>query len=206
EAKRKLEEKKKLEAKRKLEEKKKLEAKRKLEEKKKLEAKRKLEEKKKLEAKRQLEAKKKLEAKRQLEAKKKQDYDALAAAISKMAASKKNVAPAPTTIPGPAVPTANAVPSRWAVDQWALQVQQMVRSHWRKPTGIKNEDQLSVKVRVRVTPDGFVTQPKIIHSSGSSAYDGSVLRAISNTREPIPYPRNCQRCREPLFTFRSMEQ
>lgn len=75
-----------------------------------------------------------------------------------------------------------------SLGKYGLLVQSAYDRQWRQPNGISNRD-LTVKVKVVVAKDGSIQSAKISQSSGISAMDQSIERAIQMVQrisEPPP--------------------
>ncbi|PJC70653.1 MAG: TonB C-terminal domain-containing protein, partial [Zetaproteobacteria bacterium CG_4_8_14_3_um_filter_59_5] len=61
------------------------------------------------------------------------------------------------------------------LNRYIALIQDAVQRHWKVPTAGKVQDPL---VEMILNPDGSVNRVNILESSGNSAFDASLLRAI----------------------------
>ncbi len=66
-------------------------------------------------------------------------------------------------------------------------IKRHIEKNWYRPPGVKNLDQLSVHLEVRLNRDGTLDDLKVIKSSGQAFFDNSLLRAVRKS-VPLPIP------------------
>ena len=74
-----------------------------------------------------------------------------------------------------------------AFNEYVAQIQDKVQRQWLRPQGASKG--LSCKVRVRQIPGGEVVEVRVVQSSGNTAFDQSVERAVLKA-SPLPRPRD----------------
>lgn len=89
-----------------------------------------------------------------------------------------------------------------AIAVWQGKIQSKIYDNWNKPSGLRNEKNLAVTVLVQVAPDGTLENPRVRRTSGHTAFDYSVLRAIQKTATVERSPKGCRECQELEITFR----
>ncbi len=71
-------------------------------------------------------------------------------------------------------------------DLYAIAVQNLVKKNWRFPQ-MATRDELVTRVRIVLSPDGAILDASVVTSSGRPDFDGSALRAVSDTKQ-LPKP------------------
>ena len=71
-----------------------------------------------------------------------------------------------------------------ALSEWAALVQQKVRRNWQRQPNLPRD--LTARVQINMLPTGDIANVRIVQSSGNSAFDDSVDKAI---RKSSPLPR-----------------
>ncbi len=88
------------------------------------------------------------------------------------------------------------------VSQYVEIIKQKVMRNWLRPSDSRSG--LSCEVRVRLIPGGEVVEVQIVRSSGDSAFDASVEKAVLKS-SPLPLPEDpalFERFRELKFIFK----
>ena len=78
-----------------------------------------------------------------------------------------------------------------AGDEYATAIHEAVRKHWSTPTGFVSDSELatlSAEVRVSISADGVLGNPKVIKPSGNQYFDDSCVEAIKATSRVPPPP------------------
>lgn len=73
------------------------------------------------------------------------------------------------------------------IDKYKALIRQAISAHWFLPPN--TDKRLYAVLLVRVVPGGAVLDVQIVKSSGSSAFDHSIMTAVYNT-SPLPVPSN----------------
>jgi TonB family protein len=77
-------------------------------------------------------------------------------------------------------------------DEYATAIFEAVHKNWSTPTGLVSDSELatlSAEVRVSISADGLLGNPKVIKSSGNQYFDDSCVQAVKATgRVPPPPP------------------
>jgi len=70
---------------------------------------------------------------------------------------------------------------------YTMQVMQIVRSNWEFPA-LANRENLMVRVRVKIAPNGQIQDFNVEQSSGRADFDSSTLKALGKTGMLPPPP------------------
>jgi TonB family protein len=77
-------------------------------------------------------------------------------------------------------------------DEYATAIYEAVRKHWSTPTGFVSDSELatlSAEVRVSISADGTLGNPRLLKPSGNQYFDDSCMQAVKATaRVPPPPP------------------
>jgi TonB family protein len=77
-------------------------------------------------------------------------------------------------------------------DEYATAIYEAVHKNWSTPTGLVQDSELATltaEVRVSISVDGLLGNPKVIKSSGNQYFDDSCIQAVKATgRVPPPPP------------------
>ena len=81
-------------------------------------------------------------------------------------------------------------------DEYATAIHDAVLKHWSTPTGFVSDSELatlSAEVRVSISPDGVLGNPKVIKPSGNQYFDDSCVEAVKATGRVPPPPAGFKR-------------
>jgi TonB family protein len=81
-------------------------------------------------------------------------------------------------------------------DEYATAIHEAVRKHWSTPTGFVSDSELatlSAEVRVSISADGALGNPKVIKPSGNQYFDDSCVEAVKATGRVPPPPAGFKR-------------
>ncbi len=85
-----------------------------------------------------------------------------------------------------ALPPRTGLPASRDVQRYAARVSELIKAEWVFPEALAQR-QFSVEVTFRVKANGEVEGISILHSSGNSLFDASVVKAIKKA-SPLPPP------------------
>ena len=81
-------------------------------------------------------------------------------------------------------------------DEYATAIHEAVRKHWSTPTGFVSDSELatlSAEVRVSISADGALGNPKVIKPSGNQYFDDSCVEAVKATGRVLSPPAGFKR-------------
>jgi TonB family protein len=81
-------------------------------------------------------------------------------------------------------------------DEYATAIHDAVLKHWSTPTGFVSDSELaglSAEVRVSISADGVLANPKVIKPSGNQYFDDSCVEAVKATGRVPPPPAGFKR-------------
>ncbi len=81
-------------------------------------------------------------------------------------------------------------------DEYATAINEAVHKHWSTPTGFVSDSELatlSAEVRVSISADGVLGNPRVIKPSGNQYFDDSCVEAIKATGRVPPPPAGFKR-------------
>jgi TonB family protein len=81
-------------------------------------------------------------------------------------------------------------------DEYATQIYEAIRRNWNVPTGLSIGEviTLEAEIRISISDDGTILEPKLRKPSGNGLFDDSCLQAVQATRK-VPPPPAAQRAR-----------
>jgi TonB family protein len=108
----------------------------------------------------------------------------------KLAQSAQSEEPTEGSLTGSLEGTAN----QGAVgDEYATAIYAAIRQHWTTPTGLVSDSELatlSADVRVSISAEGTLGNPRVTKSSGNQYFDDSCIQAVKATAKVPPPPAN----------------
>jgi TonB family protein len=81
-------------------------------------------------------------------------------------------------------------------DEYATAIYEAVHKHWSTPTGFVSDSELaalSADVRISISPDGVLGNPRVTKSSGNQYFDDSCVQAVKATGRVPPPPAGFKR-------------
>jgi TonB family protein len=81
-------------------------------------------------------------------------------------------------------------------DEYATAIHDAVLKHWSTPTGMVSDSELatlSAEVRVSISPDGVLSNPRVTKPSGNQYFDDSCVEAVKATGRVPPPPAGFKR-------------
>jgi TonB family protein len=92
------------------------------------------------------------------------------------------------SLTGSALGTANQAA---AGDEYATAIFEAIRGNWSTPTGMVSDSELatlSAEIRVSISPEGKLGNPRVLKPSGNQYFDDSCVQAINATTRVPPPP------------------